>query len=1130
MGGAPGEDASCSFNERPRANFLNNNMATLTREQRKLLENTVVAARDAAERGADKILTSLRAGNRDAPEKLSPKDTRLRNQLRAHGRQLGDKRHPNGEQETTHLKQACAYEHWHRLLFARFLAENDLLISPEYGVAMSLAEIQETARAQNLDWLSLASDYAQRMLLEVFRPDDPVLQVQMPPENRQELEEKLAQLPTEIFLADDSLGWVYQFWQRDEKERVNKSEVKIGADELPSVTQLFTDDYMVRFLLHNTLGAWWVTKRLAEGKDHRLPGYEWTYLRVNEKGLPAAGGFETWPKKASLLRLLDPCMGSGHFLAFALPIISRMRQEEEGSTLSEAIRNVLADNLFGLELDARCSQIAAFNLALTAWRMAGSPVQLPPLNLACSGLGINASQNSWIALAGDKGLLRDTLSELYTTFQKAPTLGSLIDPTRVGRPLLIAKFEEVWPLLERALVAEQHNEESKELAIAAKGVLSAARILAETFTLVSTNVPYLGRGKQNDDLKEHCEEFYSDAKADLATCFVDRCLRFCAEGGSVALVTPQNWLFLTSYKKLRERLLKRTQWDFVARLGEHAFESSTAAGAFVTLVGLTQLLPTPNHTFAGWDVGESVKAQDKATRLAVDPYLFKSQNSQLSNPDARVVLATTSNSTLLNGYANSFLGLGTGDFSRYGRVFWEFPKAPYAWVFQQGSVEQTTLWGGREHMLAWDDTQERVRGMSDEGKNQIHNQDQSGQQAWGKKGVAVGLARELRSTLYTGEKFDKSLAVLVPVEEKLLPALWSFASSAEFNMLVRQLDHKVIAANGTLIKVPIDLSRWKAIAAGEFPNGLPLPYSTDPTQWLFEGHPAMSDAPLHVAAARLLGYRWPRQTGSTFPDCPSIYPDQLEEYADSDGIVCLTPLAGKEPAANRLRRLLERAYGAQWSAMKLAELLGPNTTLDEWLRDQFFGEHCALFHYRPFIWHVWDGRQDGFHALVNYHKLTGPSGEGRKTLEKLIYTFLGDWISRQKAEVASGTDGAEARLSAAVHLHAELEKILQGEPPYDIFIRWKPIHEQPIGWEPDPNDGVRLNIRPWLLTKPYQSSKKDACILRATPIKLPLGKDRGKASDTDRNNFPWYAQTQDRNNDIHLTLDEKRKARERKKA
>jgi hypothetical protein len=1105
-------------------------MATLSREQRKLLENTVVAARSAAERGAEKILTSLGAGSRDAPESLSPKEKALRNQLRAHGRQLGDKRHPNGAQETTHLKQACAYEHWHRLLFARFLAENDLLMNPEYGVAMSLAEIQETARAQNQDWLNLASDYAQRMLLEVFRPDDPVLQVVMPPENRQELEEKLAQLQTAVFTADDSLGWVYQFWQRDEKERINKSEVKIGADELPSVTQLFTEDYMVLFLLHNTLGAWWTAKRRAEGKDHRLPDYEWTYLRLNEDGSPAAGNFDGWPKTARLLRVLDPCMGSGHFLTFALPILAHMRHEEEGSPLTEAVHSVLAENLFGLELDARCSQIAAFNLALTAWRLVGCPIQLPPLNLACSGLGINASQNSWISLAGDKGLLRDTLSELYTTFQKAPTLGSLIDPTRVGRPLLIAKFEEVWPLLERALAAEQQNDESRELAIAAKGVLSAARILAEQFTLVSTNVPYLGRGKQDDDLKEHCEEFYSDAKVDLATCFVDRCLRFCVRGGSVALVTPQNWLFLTSYKKLRERLLNQTQWDLVARLGEHAFESSTAAGAFVALVGLTQRPPARDHTFAGWDVGESARAQDKAADLAANFHLTNVQNSQLLNPDARVVIGATSNSILLNRYANSFLGLGTGDYARYGRVFWEFSQAPGGWVFQQGSVEKTTLWGGREHLLAWDDAQQRVRGMSDEEKEQIHNQDQSGQQAWGKKGVAVGLARELRSTLYTGEKFDKALAVLVPAEEGLLPALWSFASSAEFNSLVRQLDHKVIAANGTLIKVPIDLARWQAVAADKFVDGLPLPHSTDPTQWLFVGNPTISDSPLHVAVGRLLGYCWPRQSGSSFPDCPALEADDLEEHADSDGIVCLNPLAGKDPAAKRLRRLLECAYGAHWSALKLSQLLTNGSSLDDWLRDQFFEEHCALFHSRPFIWHIWDGRKDGFHALVNYHKLAGPNDEGRKTLEKLIYTSLGDWISRQKAEVASGADGAEARLSAALQLQSELEKILRGDPPYDIFIRWKPIHEQAIGWEPDLNDGVRLNMRPWLMAKPYQASKKDACILRATPIKLPLGKDRGKEPDREKADFPWFAEARDRNNDVHLTLDEKRKARDRKKA
>src|SRR5262249_53227405 len=150
-----------------------------------------------------------------------------------------------------------AYEHWHRMLFARFLAENELLIEPESGVPISLSECQELARQQNENWLTVASGFAQRMLPEIFRKYDPVLDVSLPPETRSELEDLLKGLPREMFLADDSLGWVYQFWQADKKDEVNRAENKIGADELPAVTQQFTDDYMVLFLIHNTLGAWW---------------------------------------------------------------------------------------------------------------------------------------------------------------------------------------------------------------------------------------------------------------------------------------------------------------------------------------------------------------------------------------------------------------------------------------------------------------------------------------------------------------------------------------------------------------------------------------------------------------------------------------------------------------------------------------------------------------------------------------------------------------------------------------------------------------------------------------------------------------------------------------------------------
>ena len=130
-------------------------------------------------------------------------------------------------------------------------------------------------------------------------------------------------------------------------------------------------------------------------------------------------------------------------------------------------------------------------------------------------------------------------------------------------------------------------------------------------------------------------------------------------------------------------------------------------------------------------------------------------------------------------------------------------------------------------------------------------------------------------------------------------------------------------------------------------------------------------------------------------------------------------------------------------------------TLEDWLRNGFFEQHCALFHHRPFIWHIWDGHKNGFSALVNYHKLT------HANLEKLTYAYLGDWIRRQQAAVDAGEAGSDARLQAAKQLQARLKLILEGEPPYDIFVRWKPLSKQAIGWHPDINDGVRMNIRPF---------------------------------------------------------------------
>jgi hypothetical protein len=272
---------------------------------------------------------------------------------------------------------------------------------------------------------------------------------------------------------------------------------------------------------------------------------------------------------------------------------------------------------------------------------------------------------------------------------------------------------------------------------------------------------------------------------------------------------------------------------------------------------------------------------------------------------------------------------------------------------------------------------------------------------------------------------------------------------------------------------------------------LPVPWSDDPTQWLFEGRPEVATEPLQVAVGRLLGYRWPEQPES----------DDLDALADEDGVVCLPSVLGERPAAQRLTELLARAFGGTWSPARAAELLAASgskkTDLESWLRDEFFKAHCHVFKNRPFVWHVWDGRKDGFSALVNYHRLD------RSTLQRLAYTYLGDWIERQAAGAKEDVVGAEERLVAARDLQRRLALILEGEPPSDIYVRWKSLAEQPLGWEPDLNDGVRLNVRPFV----------EAGVLRAK-FNVKWDKDRGKNPDGS-----------ERHNDLHYTLADKHAAR-----
>jgi len=389
-----------------------------------------------------------------------------------------------------------------------------------------------------------------------------------------------------------------------------------------------------------------------------------------------------------------------------------------------------------------------------------------------------------------------------------------------------------------------------------------------------------------------------------------------------------------------------------------------------------------------------------------------------------------------------------------------------------------------------------------------------GADAWKKSGVAVSQMRNLPVAIYTGALFDGNVSAIIPSNDKDLLPIYAYCSDQDYKKEVKRIDKKKNVTNATLVKVPFDRDYWVTVAAERFPNGLPEPYSDDPTQWLFHGHPVQADAgtQLHVALARIAGYRWPAED-----DMKMRLSGEARKWitraaelpaGDNDGLLPIDACSGERPLAERLRAFLAVAYGADWSANLEQQLVeqsdkklggvkrASRATLEDWLPTRAFAQHAKLFHDRPFLWHIWDGRADGFSAFVHYNRLD------RRTLEKLAYTLINDWITR-------ADDGGKAETARA--LQARLARILEGEAPHDIFVRWKRLKLQPVGWDPDLDDGVRVNIRPFVT----------ADVLRA-PINVHWRKDRGTAVASS----PWFSLHKGyRINDYHTTLAEKQAAR-----
>ena len=334
------------------------------------------------------------------------------------------------------------------------------------------------------------------------------------------------------------MGWLYQFYITDRKADAETKKSKKGglkSDEQAAATQLFTPHWVVRYMVENSLGRIWMTIHPDSALIKEMP----YYIPIPE------GQTDTIPediKSVTDIKFIDPCMGSGHVLVYAFDLFCKM-YEEEGYQTREIPSLILTNNIYGIDIDHRCYQLASFALTMKARayhsRYLRKSVLPNVIALKAIDRNVIESTGAWSAKSN------------MWQFENVDTIGSL----------LLIKPEECA----RIRVEEGLFGRAQQL------LKTQAEFLSAKYHCVVTNPPYLGKGFC-DVLKSYIQTNYPNSKADTMATFMERCLDFAPVNGKVSMINMQSWMFLSSYENLRIDLLEKYNIDSLLHLGPHAFD------------------------------------------------------------------------------------------------------------------------------------------------------------------------------------------------------------------------------------------------------------------------------------------------------------------------------------------------------------------------------------------------------------------------------------------------------------------------------------------------------------------------------------------------------------------------------
>ncbi len=899
------------------------------------------------------------------------------------------------------------------------------------------------------------------------------------------IEQMISLIPEEDWQdAVEVVGWLYQYYiseKHDEIVNIYKGTVK--QEDIPAATQLFTTDWVVRYMVDNSLGRYWIERHpesnLAEKLKFLVKPKDGKIQTVNESVTPQD------------LTFFDPCMGSGHILAYAFDVLMEIYREY-GYTDREAVAEIMQNNLHGFDIDERCTQLAYFVVMMKA--------------------------RQYDARFFKRGIYPQVYYPKMDQELKAYGSLLLVD-TLEAQP----KEPEVLTLFDMDYDIRLND-------------WNCRRLLSQKYAVVCTNPPYLN--KYNDKLKKFVTENYKDYSGDLFSVFIYRNFGFCKKEGYSAFMTPFVWMFIKTYEKLREYIINNKSITSLIQMEYSAFEEATVPICSFVLQNCTSENKSLCFRLSDFKGGMEVQ-KEKVLEAIKNPdcgYFYEAQQSNFSKIPGSPVAYWASNKlfntfTLFDTIGDHFdvrNGITTGDNNTFLRLWFETSKCNKRWVPCNKGGAYRKWYGNKEYVVDWENDGYRLKTNVDKNgkiRATLRGIDFNFSEGITMSRVTSGLPsfREMNkdsiSESATNAIYPKSknkndsmklLALLnskigcyilpllnptinvvpedirsIPVKMELLDVSLNVAKR---NCEISKIDWDSFETSWDFIKHPLirpvstvadAFAQWKAECDNRFNQ---LKVNEEELNRIFidiyglqdELTPEVEDKDVTVRKADLqrdvrslisyavgcmfgrysldveglayAGGDWDDSKYTTYPaDKDNIIPICDDEYFDDDMV-------------GRFVKLIETVYGRDTLEENLkfiADALGgkgqPREVIRNYFLNDFYADHCKIYQKRPIYWMFDSGKKNGFKALIYMHRYQPDT----------IARIRTDYVHEQQSRYRTAIADMENRIAvASTSERVKLNKALNRLKDQDTELRTyeEKIHhlaDQMIAIDLD--DGVKVN-------------------------------------------------------------------------